>query len=236
MHCLMNQNVATAGGYSITALAPFSRVQNSEHSFEASRDRILITLLALDLMLMAFFVVMNSVATVDAQRTAKAAAGMTAVEVAAPVDASNLAPGLGTAARVAASAELRAAVADVFASYLPAGSEPSATADDGRIDVDMPAASGGELPEAMRAGLAQVMENPPPGYRTELVIRAPRETDPARLAHMAQGLVDHGVAANALSVGTLTQGSSTAVRFTFLLLEPGEESRAAHAGAGKERP
>ena len=250
MHCLMNQNVATAGGYSITALAPFSRVQNPEHSFEASRDRILITLLALDLMLMAFFVVMNSVATVDAQRTAKAAAGMTAVEGAAPaatpVSAATLAPGPGTTARVAASAELRAAVADVFANFLPAGSEPVAAADDGRIDVDMPPVSGDDLPEAVRAGLAQVMENPPPGYRTELVIRASRDTAPARLAHMAQGLVDRGVTANALSVGTLTQGSSAAgssaagssaaVRFTFLLLEPGEESRAAHADAGKVRP
>ena len=235
----------------MTALAPFSRAhltaQNPEHSFEASRDRILITLLALDLMLMAFFVVMNSAATFDAKRGAEAASSMQAapssVAPAAPADAdARGALGLGTNPRFAASAELRAAVADVFANFLPAGTGPVASADDGRIDVDMPGdlAAGDELPEALRAGVAHVMENPPPGYRTELVIRAPEEQDLAGLAHLAQDLVSHGVAAGALSVGMLTKDSTDsarhALRFTFLLLEPGEGSRAAHVVMRKAHP
>jgi hypothetical protein len=148
------------------------------------------------------------------------------------------APGAGTAVRIAAAAELRAAVAEVFESFLPAGAAAAADAEDGRVDVDMPADAAGadELPPAVIAGLAHVMENAPAGYRTELVIQTREEpaANLARLARLAQDLVGRGVPAAALSVGTTTGRSSPGLHFTFLLLEPGEESRAARL-AGKTR-
>lgn len=213
------------------ALAPFPRApKDPEHSFEANRERILITLLALDLMLMAFFVVMNSAATFDAKRGAAAANSL------APASKINaeaaLAPKTetlitGTAARVAASAQLRAAVTDVFDAFLPQGASAVADADDGRVDVDMPAAFNGTdaLPHDVIAGLARVMDNPPSGYRTELVIRA--QEDPAKLARMAHELAAGGIARDALSVGMVSTGQQGPLRFTFLLLEPGMETRAA---------
>lgn len=215
-------------------LAPFPRApENPEHSFEANRDRILITLLALDLMLMAFFVVMNSAATFDAKRSAEVASSMAPPDIKAEPKAETLVT--GTAARVAASAQLRAAVTDVFDAFLPQGAAASVGADDGRVDVDMPSAVADmdALPVDMIAGLARVMGNPPSGYRTELLIRA--QDDPAKLARMAHDLAAGGIAADTLSVGTMSLGTRSAtsedtqgpLRFTFLLLEPGEETRAA---------
>jgi hypothetical protein len=95
------------------------------------------------------------------------------------------------------------------------------------------------LPDVVIAGLAHVMENSPSGYRTELVIRTQGELA-SGLAQLAQGLVSRGVDASALSVGMLTGGMPTGVsapgmHFTFLLLEPGEESRAARL-VGRARP
>ncbi len=215
-------------------LAPFPRApENPEHGFEANRERILITLLALDLMLMAFFVVMNSAATFDAKRGAAVASSL------APVPAPVLAPKAetlvsGTAARVAASAQLRAAVTAVFDAFLPQGAAGvSAAADDGRVDLEMPGAlDPNVLPQTVIAGLAQVMDNPPAGYRLELLIRAPEES--ANLAHVAQDLTAAGVAADALSVGMPAKGQQSGVHFTFLLLAPGEETRAADmAGGGR---
>lgn len=203
-------------------LAPFPRApENPAHGFEANRDRILITLLALDLMLMAFFVVMNSAASFDAKRGAQVASSL------APAEIKTETLVTGTAARVAASAQLRAAVTDVFDAFLPQGASASADADDGRVEVDMPGAFAdtGTLPPDVIAGLARVMDNPPPGYRTELLIRA--QEDPAKLARMAYALAAGGVARDALSVGMLSAGQQGPLHFTFLLLEPGEETRAA---------
>ncbi|MHB1205221.1 MAG: hypothetical protein ACYCZX_06615 [Rhodospirillaceae bacterium] len=229
--------------------APFPRASDSGQGFEANRDRILLTLLALDLMLMAFFVVMNSTATFDDKRGAEIASSMPAAppsvnstpeeKTPAPTDAAGVAtPGMGINVRVAAAAELRAAVVDVFDSFLPAGTGAAADSDNGRVDVDLPAqyVRADELPPAVVAGLAHVMENPPAGYRTELVVRAQEEPGGfTHLAHLARDLVGRGVAANALSVGMLTGTSSPGLHFTFLLLEPGEESRAARVLA-KGRP
>lgn len=211
-------------------LAPFPRApENPEHSFEANRDRILITLLALDLMLMAFFVVINSASTYDAKRGAAAASGLAPVVAeATKTEAPKIeAPVSGAVPRVAASAQLRAAVTDVFDDFLPQGVAPTADANDGRVDVEMPGAftDTDTLPEAVIAGLARVMENPPSGYKTELLIRA--QEDPAKLARMAHELAAGGIATDALSVGLLSAGAPAPLRFTFLLLEPGEESRAA---------
>lgn len=212
-------------------LSPYPRApENPENSFEANRERILITLLALDLMLMAFFVVINSTATFDAKRGAAVASGLAAAreEPKPEVLVS------GTAPRVAASAQLRAAVTDIFDAFLPAGANVSADADDGRVDVDMPGAlDAAALPGTVIAGLAHVMDNPPPGYRTELLIRA--QEDPAKLARMAQDLAAGGVPADALSIGMPTKGQQDRLRFTFLLLAPGEETRAAPV-TGRNRP
>ncbi|MBX7201386.1 MAG: hypothetical protein K1X51_18625 [Rhodospirillaceae bacterium] len=211
-------------------LAPFPRApENPEHSFEANRERVLITLLALDLMLMAFFVVMNTAASFDAKRTAAVASSLAPAQIPAgiPAEIKTAAPVSGTAARAAASAQLRAAVTDVFDAFLPPGVSVSADADDGRVDLDVPGAlvETDALPPAVVAGLARVMDNPPPGYRTELLIRA--QEDPAKLARMAQDLSAGGIARDALSVGMLSTGQPAPVRFTFLLLQPGEETRAA---------
>jgi hypothetical protein len=243
----MNQGVVTAAErFPALALAPNLRAsipQDPGQGFDANRDRILITLLALDLMLMAFFVVLNSAATFDTKRSAAVASSMpTAVSAPAPaapeVKAASLAdtPGVGTSPRAAAAAELDAAVSDVFANYLPAGTSATADADNGRVDVDMPAEYVREdaLPPAVIAGLAHVMENSPPGYRTELVIRTQDELGNG-LAQLAQGLVGRGVDAAALSVGILTGGAAPGMHFTFLLLEPGEQSRAARL-VGRDRP
>ena len=220
----------TAPGLVPKALSPFPCApENPENSFEANRERILITLLALDLMLMAFFVVMNSTATFDATRGAEVASSL-----AGPKEepkAETLVS--GTAPRVAASAQLRAAVTDVFDAFLPAGADISPDADDGRVDVDMPGAlDANALPKAVISGLARVVDNPPSGYRTELLIRA--QEDPAKLARMAQDLTTGGVPAGALSIGMPTKGQQDRLRFTFLLLAPGEETRAVPA-KGKGR-
>ena len=219
------------------------READPANSFEASRDRILITLRALNLMLMAFFVVLNSTATLDSTRSAEvarsmpanAAANTIAIENQSPV-APVVAATRGNSARIEASAALRAAVADVFAAILPAGAGITTTEDDGRVDVDVPQSflssfvdAGAGLPSAVLDGLAHVMSNPPAGYHTELLINGQGSGDANPLARLAQDLVSRGVISTALSVGMIAKTAGTqsgGLRFTFLLLEPGEDDTA----------
>ena len=194
---------------------------------ENNRDRVMITLLALNFLLMAFFAVMTSIA------------GETRSTIVAPVTAS--APGTGGNMSVDAQARLleeerrravdllRASVAQVFAPVI-AAQETWRTVQrigNDRVDIEVPFAlfaSPAHVAEgdAILAGIAGVVDTGVRGYRTELALRASHpETD---VALLAERLIAHGLAPSALSVGILRPVGGHAsgeamLRFSFLLLE-----------------
>ena len=223
----MNRRSAVA-----PVLSPTLPSSGQAYDYAASRDRVLFTLLALDLMLMAFFVVLNASATFDAKRSSVVARSFQSK--AAPAQENAPAPG-GEATRANAAAALRAAVADVFAPYL--SGDGAVSVSDDRVDVDVPAtlaASVDELP-ALLGGLARIVTDATD--RVELVVRLQASPDDAEaretLAAIADGIVVRGVSPSALSVGTIagSSGAAARLRFTFFLLNPGDTALAHLAAA-----
>jgi hypothetical protein len=203
---------------------------------EGSRDRVMITLLALNFLLMAFFAVMTSIA------------GETRTTIVAPASAGEAqTPNTSVSQEAASQArlldeerrravdQLRASVAQVFAPVIAAEDtwRTRATWNVGndRVDIEVPFAlfaSPDHVAEgdAILAGIAGVVDTGIRGYRAELALRASHpETD---VALLAQRLTTHGLAPEALSVGILkpvggqTSGEAL-LRFSFLLLEDNDD-------------
>jgi hypothetical protein len=211
---------------------------------EEGSDRILITLLALNLILLAFFVVLNASSSFDVDRVRAVAASarsslFTDFEERKKVEALSYQTALS---------DFRDSIADQFASIL--SPEQSATIVPGirvasdRVEVDVPATiffqSDGTLyaPLPTLDGLATVMGTPPAGYRAELAIRgtessAQHEAMFARMAALANALVARGVSATVMSAGLLSEvsvGTETVardptLRFSFLLLSADDDRR-----------
>jgi hypothetical protein len=196
---------------------------------EASRDRVMITLLALNFLLMAFFAVMTSIAdekrtTIVAPAGASQAPGTSlstdlsadlSAEALAKAEASAKADTMSQARmldeeRRRAVDQLRASVALVFAPVMAAEDtwRTRATWNVGndRVDIEVPFAlfaNPDRVAEGdeILAGIADVVDTGVRGYRAELALRASHpETD---IALLAQRLTTHGLAPSALSVGIL---------------------------------
>jgi hypothetical protein len=188
--------------------------------FAASRDRILLTLLALNLMLVAFFVVLNSAAKIDHRKASVATQSLQASIAPAPAPATS-----ATDARVSRSDavdDVRNRVAAVFAPFIADASAVHASED--RIDVDVPPAT---LSQDVLSGIARVVAAPPAGYRVELLVQGAR-TDDDTLAALAAALVGEGSDPSALAIGTRS-ADVAGLRFTFLLLDPGADAAFAQA-------
>ncbi|MCC6912378.1 MAG: hypothetical protein IT566_01650 [Rhodospirillaceae bacterium] len=213
---------------------------------EANRDRVLITLLALNFLLMAFFAVMTSLA------------GQTRATVVAPAPASAAQPASSTAAADSMSQArmleeerrravdlLRASVAQVFAPVIAAedtwGTRTVWNIGNDRVDIEVPFALFADPQhvaegDAILAGIAGVIDSGVRGYRAELALRASHpETN---VALLAERLMAHGLAPASLSVGILkpvggqTSGEAL-LRFSFLLLDDGDDVVVRLAGAVK---
>ena len=189
-------------------------------SFEVARDRVLLTLLALNLMLLAFFVALNSSASFDKARMK--AVGESLLSSSAREEQTAVAE---NTQRVA-FATLRTAVADAFAAFLPPNQIPVEHPNTDRVEVDVPAEAfleGDTSPELRGVfdRVAAIVAVPPPGYAAELFIRG-SSGDGAEnnLATLAQALVRRGMAPTQLSIGFLNPGeaSEPILRFTFVLL------------------
>jgi hypothetical protein len=215
---------------------------------ESAADRILLTLLALGLMLLAFFVVLTASASYDQSRARDVARSMQAIFV--PAKDATESKGEGGATDVdlqAAVSALRLAVSDVFTGILPREANGKKS-DQDRVEIDVPMSiffADNEavlFPLPALDKLVSVLNAPPAGYRMELVVRAAGETpdaalDQARIAALAEGLVRHGLAATALSVGMLQDSATTGarvLRFTFLLLNADDDLAAVRMMTGKD--
>jgi hypothetical protein len=221
---------------------------------ESAADRIMLTLLALGLMLLAFFVVLTASATYDKTRTRNVVQSMQAIFVPAKDDAGKGEGGATDVDLQAAVSALRVAVSDVFSGILPREAPGNRRADSDRVEIDVPMSvffANNEavlFPLPVLDKLVGVLNAPPAGYRMELVVRAAGETqdvalDQARIAALAEGLVRHGLAPTALSVGTLQNAPNTdkaasarSLRFTFLLLSDDDDLAAIRMMTGKAAP
>ena len=204
-------------------------------SFEAARDRVLLTLLALNLMLLAFFVVLNSSASFDKARLKAVSESLLSSTV-----RNERAAAAENSQRVV-FATLRTAVADAFAAFLPANQIPVEHPNTDRVEVDVPADAffENDMSPELRGVLdrvAAIVAVPPTGYTAELYIRG-SSGDGAEnnLAALAQGLVRRGVAPTQLSIGFLNPGEASApiLRFTFLLLDADDTGIARVLSAAK---
>lgn len=204
-------------------------------SFEAARDRVLLTLLALNLMLLAFFVVLNSSASFDKARLKAVSESLLSSTV-----RNERAAAAENSQRVV-FATLRTAVADAFAAFLPANQIPVEHPNTDRVEVDVPADAffESDMSPELRGVLdrvAAIVAVPPTGYTAELYIRG-SSGDGAEnnLAALAQGLVRRGVAPTQLSIGFLNPGEASApiLRFTFLLLDADDTGIARVLSAAK---
>ncbi len=200
---------------------------------ESAGDRVLLTLLALGLMLLAFFVVLTSFGSFDARRMRGVAESMQSTfDHAAASDVVDVR--LSTETDRAAVNALRASVADIFANVVAgdAAALTSADATQTRVDIDVPLAlffpgEGAELSSLpLLDKIIAVISAPPAGYRMELAARARvAQADmplaQTRVAAFANTLVARGTAPTALAVGTLRDTSAAptpTLRFSFLLL------------------
>ena len=139
--------------------------------FAASRDRILLTLLALNLMLMAFFVVLTSVAKIDHRKVSAATQSMQ-TSVAPVTDAR---PRTDAIPRSEAVDDLRTRIADVFAP--PVGYRVELLVQGARVDDDTLAALASALVKqgVAPAGLAIGARNgDAPGLRFTFLLLDPR--------------------------------------------------------------
>jgi hypothetical protein len=134
---------------------------------------------------------------------------------------------------------LRVAVANAFASVLSSDAGTYANqgeVDPDRIDIDVPVAAvfaEGDVAVyslPLLDKIAALFRTPISGYRMELVVRATAPASDsgvsqARVAELADNLMQRGLAATALSVGTLEGVTTTApsLRFTFLLLNADDD-------------
>jgi hypothetical protein len=217
----MNERLSTTTALLSPVLPAEAAPAGEVSRHAASRDRVLFTLLALDLMLMAFFVVLNASATFD--RTRGAAVARTFQPRAVPSDAAPVAAD-DDPVRAGDVAMLRAAVAEVFAPFIAAGGVMTNADDRVEVDVAATVVDGGDQLPALLDGLAHIMADPTGSLHTQLIVRMQAPTgDPlmhARVAGLANAIVARGVQPTALAIGTIAgaAGEPARLRFTFFVL------------------
>jgi len=221
-------------------------------SQDSADDRILLTLLALGLMLLAFFVVLTSTGTFDQRRIRGVVQSVQMTfERGQSSEGESLTPAAIDAANRAAVVALRAAVADIFADMIVEDQNVLTDNRDrinpDRVEVDVPLALFFSDDGALNAlplldKIVAVISSPPAGYRMELFARARISADEmlsgqSRIAALADGLVTRGAAPTSLSVGVQGDGDPTAassLRFTFLLLDANDDLAALRLLAAAE--
>ncbi|MBY0511887.1 MAG: hypothetical protein K2P94_17260 [Rhodospirillaceae bacterium] len=210
----------------------------------------MLTLLALGLMLLAFFVVLTSTASFDQRRMREVVMSVQSTFVPAREEIKDKPAVIDDGVLRAAVGALRAAVSEIFVGILPVdNSAPSKTAmTPDRVEIDVPMEiffadhEAVLYPLPILEKLVALVNAPPAGYRMELVVRSAGETtaaalEQARIAALADGLVRRGLPLAALSVGVLQDaaGANTrerALRFTFLLLETDDDLAAVRMMSG----
>ncbi len=207
---------------------------------ESAGDRILLTLLALGLMLLAFFVVLTSAGSLDQRRMRDVVLSVQATFEHDDDHTDKESAAASSAQRFAVGA-LRAAVADIFAGMIAEDHavvlDTQDRADPDRVEIDVPFAvffaegSTAIAPLPLLDKIVAVVSTPPAGYRMDLAARvtvpsADMQLGQTRIAALAAGLVNRGLAATSLSVGTLQDEKVTApsLRFTFLLLDADDDA------------
>lgn len=221
------------------AFPALSEMRSETARGEANRDRVMITLLALNFLLMAFFAVMTSLA--GETRTTVVAPADSIAETADEAASTSLSPEAASQARLLEEERrravdlLRASVAQVFAPLIAAEETWRARTVErigiDRVDIEVPFALFANPDhvaegDTILAGIAGVVGTGVRGYRTDLALRASHpETD---VALLAERLMAHGLSPSALSVGILKpagapQSGEAMLRFSFLLLEDNED-------------
>jgi hypothetical protein len=169
---------------------------------DGSGDRVFVTLLSLNFMLLAFFVVMGTTASFDPPH-ARAVAQNIRVVFAGDQDDEE-----ATKAHLSARQALQAGVSEALSAVLPALRRFSIDNSD-RVDVDVPlslfaeASAAGDR-ESTYDGIASLLQRAPPGYRYALLIHggSARPGGNAAAFDFAAALVARGVAPRDLLVAS----------------------------------
>jgi len=136
---------------------------------DASGDRIFVTLLSLNFMLLAFFVVLGTTATIDQSHARSVAHNVRVVFAGDHADTEI------TKAKLDVRQALQVGVSEALSSLLPALRRFSIDNSD-RVDVEVPLAlfsaeSAAAERESTYDNVAGLLQNAPPGYRYALLIR-----------------------------------------------------------------
>jgi hypothetical protein len=182
---------------------------------EAQGDRIFVTLLSLNFMLLAFFVVLGTTASFDHTRVNVVTANVRLAF------AGNGEDEKVRTSRLSARQALQAGVSQAFAEILPLVNLFTMDNSD-RIDVSVPAATFADIDApggrdaAILDSLAQVLQGAPAGYRYVLLLSAGDASAPA--FGIAHAFSARGVSAQNLMVGS-TKSSDDRVNMSFMVLE-----------------
>ncbi|TAL01308.1 MAG: hypothetical protein EPO08_10815 [Rhodospirillaceae bacterium] len=187
-------------------------------SSEPSSDRIFVTLLSLNFMLLAFFVVLGTAASVDRTR-ARSVAENVRIAFSGAMDSEK-----ARTTRLSARQALQAGVSEALAAILPSVHRYYLDNSD-RVDVDVPvepfldADSEGSR-DGIYDNVAHLLQAAPPGYRYALLISggAQAATDDAAAFRFAGALADRGVAPQNLLVGS-GGSEDRRLHLSFLLFE-----------------
>ena len=186
-------------------------------------DRVFVTLLSLNFMLLAFFVVLGTTASVDAPRAASVTKSLQLVFAEPKSDA-----GEGTKVSLTARQAFQAGVSDAVASLLPPSGHVSISNKD-RVDLSVSGetlrAAGSDAPDA----IAKLLRAAPAGLRYEMIIDGGAGDDAIR---MAEELIARDVPATALMVGP-NSADGADLRFAFLLLDNDADTVATLAAGGR---
>jgi hypothetical protein len=170
-------------------------------------------------MLLAFFVVMATAASVDKGRAERVRDSVRVAFAQESVRPDHL-------AELSVSQALQARVSAQFGAILPAGGSPVLRNDD-RVDFDLP------LGMLTAGGLADIGDNiatllraSPPGYRYGVMLTGESASATDAAANLATVLIAHGVPPEALMVGTDRTGDGR-LRVSFLLFDGDSEEDAA---------
>ena len=184
-------------------------------------DRVFVTLLSLNFMLLAFFVVLGTTASVDAPRAASVTKSLELVFAAPKTEA-------GSKVSLTARQAFQAGVNDAVASLLPPTGHINIANSD-RVDLtisgDTLRAAGSDAHEA----IAKLLRSAPAGLRYEMIIDGGAGDDAIR---MAEDLIANGVPATSLMVGP-DSADGADLRFSFLLLDNDADTVATLAAGGR---
>lgn len=182
---------------------------------EPQGDRIFVSLLSLNFMLLAFFIVLGAAASVDKTR-ARAVANNVRIAFSGSDEIQKPRTNLLTARQA-----LQAGVSDALADILPA--QPRFYVDNSdRIDVDVPEKilAGDADRDSLYDNIAQLLQMAPTGFRYALLITGGSASSASGKAayEFAGNLVDRGVAPQDILIGSSSENGDR-LHFSFLVFE-----------------